>query len=148
VDADSNSTDRELTETQREQDTSLVRSETVSVAAATTFSTMDWAKHYASQGWRIVPLYEIGSDGKCACGRPEGSKNCTPGKHPRTRNGKDDATDDLTQVTEWWTAWPQRTSGYGWTAAISSSLMWTRETVATRASLDSSKTCNSRRRGE
>jgi putative DNA primase/helicase len=53
-------------------------------------------------GWRIFPIYEIGTDGKCACG-----KECSsPGKHPRVRNGVNDATSDPLQITAWWNTWP------------------------------------------
>ena len=33
------------------------------------------------------------------------------GKHPRTRNGKDDATTDLEQVGSWWEIWPDANIG-------------------------------------
>jgi hypothetical protein len=60
-----------------------------------------WAVRYATSGLAVLPLHSIRS-GRCTCGR-----DCTsPGKHPLTRNGKNDATTDLTQVTTWWDRWP------------------------------------------
>lgn len=63
----------------------------------------DDALLYAQElGWRVFPIYEIGPDGRCACG-----KDCSsPGKHPRTRNGVKDASSDPLQVSAWWNAWP------------------------------------------
>jgi len=60
-----------------------------------------WAVRYATSGLAVLPLQSI-RDGRCTCGT--GCKS--PGKHPLTRHGKDDATTDLTQVTMWWDRWP------------------------------------------
>jgi hypothetical protein len=41
--------------------------------------------------------------GACSCGKP----SCTsPGKHPRTKGGFKDATDDPEQIRRWWQKWP------------------------------------------
>lgn len=56
---------------------------------------------YAAAGVAVLPLHSV-QDGRCSCGR-----DCpTPAKHPRTRNGKDDATTDLGTVAEWMARWP------------------------------------------
>src|SRR5258705_14017677 len=55
--------------------------------------------------WRIFPCHSIvpGAAGfACSCG-----KNCnSPGKHPRTRGGFKDASDDPAQIRRWWSKWP------------------------------------------
>ena len=54
-------------------------------------------------GWHVSPIYEIGTDGRCTCGRP----NCqNPGKHPRTEHGLKDATTNLKTILDWWKKWP------------------------------------------
>ncbi|MGH3807788.1 MAG: bifunctional DNA primase/polymerase [Pseudonocardiaceae bacterium] len=60
-----------------------------------------WAARYATSGLAVIPLHSI-RDGACTC-RWADCKS--PGKHPLTRNGKDDATTDLTRVTAWWDRW-------------------------------------------
>ena len=67
-------------------------------------SLLNAALSYAARGWRVCPLYEPLSDGKCSCGRPECS---TPGKHPRTRHGLKDATTDPACIHTWWAGWPR-----------------------------------------
>lgn len=53
--------------------------------------------------WAIFPCHSI-QNGKCTCGNP----NCrSPGKHPRTKNGLLDATNDATIQAKWAKAWPQ-----------------------------------------
>jgi hypothetical protein len=60
-----------------------------------------WAARYATSGLAVLPLHSIRS-GRCTCGRA-----CTsPGKHPLTHHGKDDATTDPEQVMRWWDRWP------------------------------------------
>jgi len=42
-------------------------------------------------------------DGRCSCQR----SNCSsPGKHPRTLRGKDDATTNAETISDWWERWP------------------------------------------
>lgn len=43
-------------------------------------------------------------NGACAC--PAGVECVSPGKHPLTRNGVKDATDDPAQIAEWRARWP------------------------------------------
>jgi Bifunctional DNA primase/polymerase, N-terminal len=77
---------------------------------------------YARAGLQVLPLHTplaLPGSPACACSRLDCGHVCTcldracgaPGKHPRTRHGKDDATDDLEQVLEWWTRWPDANVG-------------------------------------
>lgn len=68
---------------------------------------LDAALDYARQRWPVLPLYGI-VGGKCTCGR--GDCN-SPGKHPRTRNGLDDATVDVDLISTWWDRWPAANVG-------------------------------------
>jgi hypothetical protein len=60
------------------------------------------AAAYARASIPVLPLHTpVG--GGCSCG----DAGCrSAGKHPRTRNGKDDATTDLRRVAALWTCWP------------------------------------------
>ncbi len=65
------------------------------------------ARHYASLGWPVLPLYEPTPTG-CSCGRP----HCgSPGKHPPTPHGLKDATFDSTVVERWWRESPDANIG-------------------------------------
>ena len=66
------------------------------------------ALEYASKGWRVVPLYSP-RGGACDCHLGAGCP--TPGKHPRTGHGKDDATTDADLIRQWWETWPQANIG-------------------------------------
>lgn len=56
-------------------------------------------KYAEKHDFRIVPDHTV-VDGCCTCG----IKNCDrPGKHPMTKNGVRDASDDLVVITDWWT---------------------------------------------
>lgn len=60
------------------------------------------ALEYASLGLPVIALHTI-RNGRCTCD----SSNCgSPGKHPLTRHGKDDATTDPDQIRRWFTRWP------------------------------------------
>jgi len=51
--------------------------------------------------WRIFPCHSI-VEGRCSCGK----NDCgSPGKHPRTKGGFKDATDDPEQIERWWSSW-------------------------------------------
>ena len=56
---------------------------------------------YAAAGALVLPLHTpIG--GSCSCM----NRSCESiGKHPRTLNGKDDATSDTETVDRWWSMW-------------------------------------------
>jgi hypothetical protein len=59
------------------------------------------ALDYASVGWQVIPLHHPVEDG-CSCRR----ECASPFKHPRTRNGLDDATTDPTTIRRWWERGP------------------------------------------
>src|SRR6266852_3077171 len=64
-------------------------------------SNLDWALEYAGRGWKVFPVFYILKNGGCSCGKA----NCKrAGKHPMTKNGWHDATNDLDQIRVWWTA--------------------------------------------
>jgi hypothetical protein len=74
---------------------------------------LDAALYWASQGWAVFPCFTpVITEGgvSCDCRRPD----CKPkgyGKHPRTRNGFQDATRDEAQIRQWWTMFPQANIG-------------------------------------
>lgn len=74
------------------------------VTDVSAFDLAGWAVRYATSRLRVavLPLHSI-HDGRCTCG---GRACKSPGKHPLTRHGKDDASTDLTQVRMWWDRWP------------------------------------------
>ena len=67
---------------------------------------LEAALAYGRMRWRIFPCHSIvqtPGGPACSCGKP----SCTsPGKHPRTRGGFKDATDDEAQIRRWWGGWP------------------------------------------
>jgi hypothetical protein len=73
-----------------------------------TASIGEWALYYALLGQPVFPVYEIGPDGRCSCGK----NDCAhPGKHPRTNHGYLDATTENGQIRELWTRWPNANIG-------------------------------------
>jgi hypothetical protein len=70
------------------------------------------ALEYAALGWRVFPIYEVidlGEAGwKCACGDAECGR---PGKHPRTKDGLNEATTDRVTIEGWWSRWPAANVG-------------------------------------
>jgi hypothetical protein len=75
---------------------------------STSTSLLNAALAYAERGWRVCPLYEPLTDGKCSCGRVDCN---SPGKDPRTRHGLKEATTDTTHIQSWWTQWPNANIG-------------------------------------
>ena len=65
------------------------------------------ALQYQAIGWHIIPVHTI-RGGWCSCRRSECEH---PGKHPLTRNGLTDASNDPAQIVEWWTQWPDANIG-------------------------------------
>jgi len=63
------------------------------------------ALHYAALGWPVVPLHTPDEFGACDC--PKRTDCPSPGKHPRTRKGLDDATTDVVRIKRWWGIWPE-----------------------------------------
>ena len=70
---------------------------------------IDFALLYATNGYEILPVWEIAEDGYCAC--PKREECQYPGKHPRTPHGVNDATNDLDRIREWWARWPRASIG-------------------------------------
>ncbi len=57
------------------------------------------AQWYATKlGWRVFPVHSV-RDGHCTCGNADCEH---PGKHPLTKRGVHDATNDLEQIKQWW----------------------------------------------
>jgi hypothetical protein len=68
---------------------------------------LDSALKYASQGYRILPLHSI-KGGICTCG----NHSCkSPGKHPLTQRGANEASSDEIQIKGWWSQWPTANIG-------------------------------------
>lgn len=62
----------------------------------------------ARRGWRVLPLHHITAGGLCSCGR----RDCqSPGKHPRTRHGVDEASNDPDVVAAWARRWRRANVG-------------------------------------
>jgi Bifunctional DNA primase/polymerase, N-terminal/AAA domain/Primase C terminal 1 (PriCT-1) len=90
----------------------LTRNE--SVTAGVSEHPLEAALTHAAAGRAVLPVHSV-LDGVCACGEP----TCgSPGKHPRTRNGLNDATTDTARVMDWWTRAPGANVGIA-TGAIS-----------------------------
>lgn len=71
----------------------------------TTSSTpRDLALTYAQQGIFVFPTHSITADGSCSCAGKV--KGCSPGKHPRTKHGQQDATTNPDVIRQWWGMWP------------------------------------------
>lgn len=70
---------------------------------------LDAALRYAERGCRVVPLHTL-HDGDCTCSK---GRDCdkSPGKHPRTKNGLQDASGDPAQIRRWWAEWPAANVG-------------------------------------
>jgi len=66
------------------------------------------ALEYARRGWWVLPLHTPAPGGGCSCR----NRDCTnPGKHPRTRNGLNDATVNLDRISSWWEMYPNANIG-------------------------------------
>src|SRR5688572_8530133 len=70
-----------------------------------------WALYYASLGWHVLPVFEIGPDGCCTCNPGGECSQGSPGKHPRTTYGVSEATADPRQIEAWWAQWPTANVG-------------------------------------
>lgn len=71
-------------------------------------SLKETARAYAAKDKAIFPVHSVTTDGQCTCGNPDCDN---PGKHPRTKNGLNDASPNSEQVHEWWTRWPSANIG-------------------------------------
>lgn len=71
-------------------------------------SFLAYALAYAAYGWPVLPLHSILRSGGCTCGKAWCK---SPGKHPRTPAGKDDASIDPATIRAWWVRWPAANIG-------------------------------------
>lgn len=70
--------------------------------------TLDELLFYASKGYPVFPVFEMinGPDGRPVCSCPLGHKCKSPGKHPRTRNGFNDASTNPETIRRWFEKHP------------------------------------------
>lgn len=68
----------------------------------------EYALYYASLGLSVFPLHTPREDGTCSCNKPTCDK---PGKHPRTRNGYKNATNNKEIISAWWDRNPDANIG-------------------------------------
>jgi hypothetical protein len=71
---------------------------------------LNLAAHAAAYARAGLPVWALHNpvDGGCSCG----DRECrSVGKHPRTRNGKDDVTTDRRRIAALWTCWPDANIG-------------------------------------
>ncbi|MFW7381791.1 MAG: DUF3987 domain-containing protein [Oligoflexus sp.] len=65
------------------------------------------ALEYAKLGWKLIPIHTA-QEGNCSCLNPTCN---SPGKHPRTRHGSKDASNDPVTICRWWSQWPDANIG-------------------------------------
>lgn len=70
-------------------------------------SQLTMALRYAAEGFAVVPLHGT-NGGKCTCRRDDCA---TPGRHPRTGHGIQDATADRVLIKKRWARWPKAKIG-------------------------------------
>lgn len=63
---------------------------------------------YGLAGVAVLPLHSA-PGGRCSCVRGRGCPS--PGKHPRTPEGKDDASTEPSVIGRWWERWPDANIG-------------------------------------
>ncbi len=63
---------------------------------------LEAALAYGRMRWRIFPIHSV-VDGRCTCGKADCK---SPGKHPLTKAGFKEATDDAAQIRKWWAERP------------------------------------------
>jgi hypothetical protein len=72
----------------------------------------DWAVLYAENGFKVFPCHTVKEEGRCSCGEyPCGKDNSNAGKHPWTKNGFKDATNDPQKVRAIWRKLPHASIG-------------------------------------
>ena len=72
-------------------------------------SLLQAALRRAREGACLLPLWWTDDQGACCC--PKGADCPSPGKHPLTKNGLDDASTDPAIITRWSTRWPRANIG-------------------------------------
>ena len=68
--------------------------------SVTNHTSLDDALRLAEMGLRVFPVWGV-VRGRCQCHKGEACNN-SPGKHPMTRHGVDDATRDATEIRRLW----------------------------------------------
>ena len=63
----------------------------------------------AREGALVLPIWWTDQHGVCRC--PKGSGCPSPGKHPLTTHGLDDASTDPRSIEGWWRQWPRANLG-------------------------------------
>lgn len=66
-------------------------------------SALTAALAYAAMTWPVAPLHSVRA-GVCSCAMGAACDR-SPGKHPRTEHGLDDATTDVGVIRSWWQRW-------------------------------------------
>lgn len=69
---------------------------------------MGLLRRYIRAGWAVLLLFAT-FDGGCVC--PAGSECASPGKHPRSRHGLDDATTNERELQRLLRRWPESNFG-------------------------------------
>jgi hypothetical protein len=64
---------------------------------------LEVAVAYAKRGLKVFPVHSTDSASACSCGKLDCG---SPGKHPRTNHGLNDASCDPEQIRDWWARWP------------------------------------------
>ncbi len=72
-------------------------------------SLLDASLARAREGALILPLWWTDKEGTCQC--PKGPACRSPGKHPLTKHGLDDATNEPETIERWWRRWPHANIG-------------------------------------
>ena len=70
-------------------------------------STLEYALKYAAIGWKVVPIWWVKEDGRCACGKADCGN---VGKHPigtLAPFGQNSATDDPATIRGWFARHPE-----------------------------------------
>jgi hypothetical protein len=70
---------------------------------------LEAALAYARMGLKVFPLHGF-VNGRCTCGSPHADGKSIA-KHPRTKRGFKDATDDPVQIRKWFSKWPDSNIG-------------------------------------
>src|SRR5438128_224552 len=69
---------------------------------------LDAALSYAARSWHVIPLHTAHKDW-CSCSK---AGNCdSPGKHPRIKHWRNEASIDPAIIRKWWAAWPDANVG-------------------------------------
>lgn len=71
-------------------------------------SFLEAALIYAGEGFSVIPLHFLNHAGNCTCGKVDCA---SPGKHPLTRHGLRDASNDPAQIEKWWQQFPRANIG-------------------------------------